>query len=51
MKNNMHPKTLLTATVVGKRSRDRKFLKVRYAMIYNVNLTVPNAGKDGRIDG
>ena len=49
IKNNMHPKTS-SATIEGKRSRGRQYRAVRDSIVDNVNLTMTNVGKDGRID-
>ena len=49
MKNNIHPKILLTSNFDSKRSRGRKIQAVRYDMVENVNPTVPIIGKDGQI--
>ena len=50
MKSSMRPEILLKATIDGKCNRDRKYRAVRDAMIDNVNLVVPNVGKEGQID-
>ena len=50
MKNNMHPRTLLSATTSGKRSRGRQHRSVRDSMVENINLMTPNVVKDDRIN-
>ena len=50
MKNNMCPKMSLSATIDGKRSRGRQHRAVRDSLVERVNVTMPNFGKDDRID-